>query len=389
MTQTANKARWRWLTQPAAPYRWGFVLRVIVKAALLFALVNVAFALLRPVEEMGRLSLYNVLVPGRDRLPYGENPQQSYSLSLNTLTALFASHTLARPKAADEYRVIVLGDSATWGWRLENADTLTGALNAAGLRTADGRRVVAYNLGYPIMSALKDLLLLESAMQYAPDHIVWLLTLDALPRQEQLFPPLVQHNAPAVRRLIGAYGLDLDPADPRLVEVDFWGATLVGQRRALADLLRLQGYALAWAGTGIDQAIPADYPPLANDFSEDLLTWQAFPAPQPLGEDALAFDVLRAGFQRAGDVPLLLVNEPIFIADGQNSAVRYNALYPRWAYDAYRQALAAQGWPLLEAWDLLPPEAFTDSPVHLTPAATRTLAAEIARALAGVFPKNF
>jgi lysophospholipase L1-like esterase len=85
----------------------------------------------------------------------------------------------------------------------------------------------------------------------------------------------------------------------------------------------------------------------------------------------LAFDVLAAGVARAGEVPLLIVNEPIFISDGRNSDLRYNAWYPRWAYDQYRELLgqraAAEGWTYLDLWQAIDPSKFTDSPVHLTP----------------------
>lgn len=47
--------------------------------------------------------------------------------------------------------------------------------------------------------------------------------------------------------------------------------------------------------------------------------------------DSLATDVLSAAITVAKDVPIVLVNEPIFVADGQNHDVRYNGLYPRWA----------------------------------------------------------
>ena len=85
-------------------------LRVIVKAALLFALFNIRLCRRRRrSRRLGTLSLYNTLLPGRERLPYGEQPAQSYNLSLYNIPAMMASHTLARPKAADEFRVIFIG----------------------------------------------------------------------------------------------------------------------------------------------------------------------------------------------------------------------------------------------------------------------------------------
>ena len=112
---------------------WRAIFRVVGKAALLFILLNVIFAALNPMEELGRLSLYNWLLPGRARLPYGEQIEQSYNLSLNNIPAMFASHAISQPKAADEFRVIILGDSGIWGWFLENDKTLAGQLNTANI----------------------------------------------------------------------------------------------------------------------------------------------------------------------------------------------------------------------------------------------------------------
>jgi hypothetical protein len=92
----------------------------------------------------------------------------------------------------------------------------------------------------------------------------------------------------------------------------------------------------------------------------------------------LDIDFLGAGMEIAGDVPILLVNEPIFISQGQNSDLRYNSFYPRWAYDDYRDLLAVEtaenGWDYLDLWDSIPADEFTDTPVHLTADGTAMLA---------------
>lgn len=369
----------QWLYTPARPFTWGFFVRVVVKAAILFAVLNVAFALLKPLPTLGRLSAYNTLLPGRERLPYGENPAESYNLNLYNLPAMMASHTWA---AADEreFRVLLVGDSSVWGILLRPEDTLAGQINRLDLR-ADGRPVRAYNFGYPTMSLLKDLTLLDAALREEPkpDLIIWLLTLESFAARDQLDPALLQNNPDTVRDLITRMDLAQDVNDPRFVEPDFWGETIIGRRRDLADLLRLQLYGVAWALTGVDQAY-GDYTPRSIDLSDDE-TWRGF-APGALDRDDLAFDVLAAGVARAGDVPVVLVNEPIFISEGANSDVRYNAFYPRWAYDAYRDWLAdeadASGWTLLDLWDALPAaECYTDSPVHLTPECSAALAQEL------------
>lgn len=354
--------------------------RIILKAAVLFIILNALFAVLRPLPFLGSLSLYNSVFPGRERLPYGENPAESYNLSLNNLPAMFASHTISQPKAEDEFRVILIGDSGTWGWFLENEDTLAGQLNGMGLVEENGRRLKVYNLGYPIMSLSKDVLLLKEAMTYDPDLILWPVTLESFVPERQLAHPLLQNNPEQMRHLITDYDLNINPNDPRFVETNFLASTIVGQRRSLADLLRLQQLGMAWAATGVDQAIPAEIPLRTSDFDTDI-SWQGFAEPTELTSDDLAFDAITAGTAVAGDVPVLLINEPIYISDGENSDLHYNAWYPRWAYDQYRSLLSAQAaqhnWHFLDLWDAIPPAEFTDSPVHLTPAGTRLFAEKI------------
>jgi hypothetical protein len=253
---------------------------------------------------------------------------------------------------------------------LKNEDTLAGQITAGDYRAADGRQVVAYNLGYPIMSLAKDLLLLDTAMAVEPDLIIWPVTLHSFLRDKQLDPPIVHENPERMRHLINEYSLGLNPEASSFIEPDFLGRTIVGQRRALADLLRLQLYGFSWAATSIDQVYPEEIDLRTSDFEDDE-SWLSFEESVLLSDEDLVFDILAAGVVRAGEVPLLIVNEPIFVSSGQNSHIRYNAWYPRWAYDRYREMLdnltKANNWDYLDLWDLVSPEQFTDSPVHLTP----------------------
>ncbi len=358
----------------------GFLLRVLVKAGMLLVACNLLFALTNPLPLLGRLSVYNRLLPGRERLPYSENAALSYNLSLNNLNAMFASHQISHPKADDEYRVVLLGDSSVWGFLLEPQDTLAGHLNAADLSTPDSHQIRVYNLGYPTMSLTKDLLLLDQAMHYDVDLIIWLCTLESFPRHEQIESPLVYNNPTTVRDLITRFDLDLPATHSRFIEYEFPQTTLIGQRRALADLLRLQTYGVMWMTTGIDQYYPDTYQLRQSDFDENI-QWKGRD-PQRVDETLLAFDVLAAGFARRGNVPMLLINEPMFISDGENSDLRYNYFYPRWVYDDYRQLLAQitaeNSWPFHDLWDTIAPDEFTDSPVHLTPAGNQQLSELIA-----------
>lgn len=362
--------------------------RVLLKALILFVGLNLLFATFNFMPSLGRLSLYNWLLPGRQRLPYSDDQQRAYNLNLYSLEAMFASHELAgAPKVEDEYRVFVIGDSSVWGFLLENEDTLTAALNAAGLRAGDGRRAVFYNLGHPTIALTKDLMILDYAMDYDPDLILWPVTLEAFPINKQTSSPQVQNNAPRVRRLIAEFDLAIDLNQSDLVDPDFWGRTLVGMRRNLADMLRLQLYGFMWAATGIDAYFPETYGLRALDLEAS----QEFAGllPPALPVEALAFDVLMAGARRAGQVPLLIINEPIFVSDGAYSDVRYNSMYPRWAYDAYRQLLQAQSderaWDYVDLWQTADPAEFTNTPIHLTPRGTLQFADAIIATLQDLY----
>jgi len=358
-----------------------FVRNVLIKAALLFAALNLLFAAVQPLPALGTLSAYNRLFPGRQRFPFGEDPQQAYNLSLYSVEAMFAAHEIsAAPKDADEFRVLVVGDSSTWGTLLKPQETLAGQLTAMQLTAADGRAMRFYNLGYPTLSLTKDVMILEEARRYQPDLVVWLVTLEAFPREKQLASPLVANNAARIDDLAQQYNLSIDPADPALIRPELWGSTLIGQRRALADLLRLQLYGVLWAATGIDQVYPPEFPPAQRDLEADESFYNR--TPPTLEPDSLALDALGAGMQAAG-APVLLVNEPVMISSGANSDIRYNFYYPRWAYDQYRELLEQLcrqgGWQCLDVWNLAPEEEFTNSAIHLTPHGVQLLAQRVAQ----------
>jgi hypothetical protein len=212
------------------------------------------------------------------------------------------------------------------------------------------------------------------------------LTLESLPYDKQLFPPLIQNNPEPVRSLIESYDLKLNADDAGFSRTDFWDRTLFGARRPLADWLRLQLYGIPWAATGIDQDIPSDYKPRLEDLPSEL----SFHNLQPphLEPSDLALDILAAGVELAGETPVLLINEPMFVSQGANSDLRYNFYYPRWAYDDYRQILqatcAGRGWLCLDVWDKVQATEFTNTAVHMTPAGTERFAGLITPAILSI-----
>ena len=354
---------------------------LLLKGTLLFIVFNLAFPFINRAP-FGKLSFYNSIYPGRERFPFGE-ARESYNLSLFDLDAMFASHVLAgASKAPDEYRVLLIGDSSVWGTLLRPEQTLAGQLNQRKI-TACGKTVRTYNLGYPTISLMKDLMILDQARDYKPDLVIWLTTLEAFPNDKQLTSPIVANNAEGVEQLIINYQLPFSSDDPALIKPSTWDQTFVGRRRAIADLLRLQIYGALWASTGIDQVYPQDYERAQIDLEAN----EEFHGLSSLQDaslrDALAFEVLNAGMSVSPS--MLLVNEPMLISDGVNSDIRYNFFYPRWAYDEYRQQLAEhaakQNWRYLDLWDLVPANEFTNSAIHLTPAGETLLADTIAEAI--------
>jgi hypothetical protein len=352
-------------------------LNVLIKGLLLFALFNLVIAAWQP--SVGQFSLYNNIFTGRERLPFGENSKQSYNLSLFDLDAMFASHVIAgTPKADDEFRVVIVGDSSVWGTLLRPEETLAGQLNADNLN-ACGKTVRAYNLGYPTISLTKDVMLLSYGMQYDPDLVIWMTTLDAFPLEKQTSTPLVANNEEKFRELATSYQLRVDTDDSNFEVKSFWDKTFVGDRRAWADFFRLQIYGVMWSATGIDQFYPAEYEKAQTDFEADE-SYHDLTA--PLTEDQLAINTLETGFRLVGETPMLLVNEPMLISSGANSDIRYNFFYPRWAYDEYRELMISlsqqNGWMYVDLWNIVPANEFTNSAIHLTPVGENILAEKLA-----------
>ncbi len=355
-----------------------------MKAVFLFLGCNLIFAAINPLSWLGKLSAYNLIFPGRERLPWSENPPIAYSLSLNNLDAMFASHIVSdEPKPEDEFRVLVFGDSSVWGFLLTNEETLTHYINQAGLVVEDDKRVRVYNLGYPTISLTKDLLFMDYATRYEPDMVIWLVTLESFPSEKQLFTSLVLNNPDSVERLISTYKLSIDPEDGGFLRPSYWERTIIGQKRPLAGLLRLQLYGVMWAATRIDQDIPEEYTLRQEDFEENDRYYQF--SPPALDSDELAFDVLFAGIDLYKDIPVLIINEPIFISQGKNSNIRYNFFYPRWAYDSYRALFVEHsemnGWHYVDFWDQIPNREFTNTAIHLTSHGSALLAELVSEAI--------
>ncbi|MGB9672936.1 MAG: hypothetical protein ACPL3P_02275, partial [Anaerolineales bacterium] len=95
--------------------------KIILKAFILFLIFNMIYIPLIRSTSIEKISLYNLIFPGRLRLPYGDDPSTSYNMTILNLDAMFASHIIDKSaKTSSEFRVILIGDSATWGYLLPN-----------------------------------------------------------------------------------------------------------------------------------------------------------------------------------------------------------------------------------------------------------------------------
>ena len=214
---------------------------------------------------MADISLYNFVFPGRERLPFGENPGESFNLTITNLDAMLASHKISGDeKTKNDYRIIVLGDSSIWGFLQKPENTLASLLEKRIGAGCAGKTVEVFNLGYPSLSVLKDLMILDMVNVYDPDLILWFVTLESFPKNDLLTTPLVKNNPLELNMIIDKYDLDFPFAPINLLDY-----SLIGQKRNLADLIRLQLYGALWAGSGIDQTYPDDYTPAKRDFEED------------------------------------------------------------------------------------------------------------------------
>jgi len=187
-----------------------------------------------------------------------------------------------------------------------------------------------------------------------------------------------------------AFKLDQYPLPPR----SWQERTFFGQRRAIADWLRHQLYALAWASTRLDHVLPRFVAPHPVNLLPDdnLLSVNAVNLRQVrrIAPEDLNFDVLSAGVALAAErgIPTVLVNEPIY--RNESHPLRYNTYYPRWAYDDYRAAFAEiaqrQNWRYLDFWDAVPADQFTDTDFHLTAEANCAYAEQLIEAALAQLP---
>src|SRR5260370_1261610 len=116
------------LRRSPLPSLWA-LLRVFAKAILLVAVINwlCLAANFDPIASLTRFNTWWITGHGRARLVYPSDFQQGQL----PVDALIRAHALAyTPKAINEFRVLILGESGIAGWGLRDAETFSAQLTA-------------------------------------------------------------------------------------------------------------------------------------------------------------------------------------------------------------------------------------------------------------------
>jgi len=228
------------------------VAALLLRTALFFVAANVVFAAVDPMPQLSRASLYNRVFPGRDRLPF-LGVEGVFSPTTHDIDAMFASHKIAVPPTADEFRVVLVGDSTVRGAGMHATETYAGRLDAARLRAPDGRRMRFYSLGNVNSSVLRDALVIEKALQFEPDLILWFVVMQTLNDKNLLGQELVRSNHAAVQRFADRHAVQIDglSAPPET----WFDRTIVGRRHRLKQIIALQLSGVMWTISGLESSL--------------------------------------------------------------------------------------------------------------------------------------
>lgn len=348
----------------AAPFRsLRAMARIFIKSMLLLLILNVIRVVfnINIVDSIININTWGLTGHGRERLVYPGD----FKNGQLPIESLLATHELVyRPKAADEYRVLVLGSSGIVGYGLHDQDTFTAQLNARGLKI-DGKRVVTYNLAYPSPQVARDIVILDAAVQYQPDLVIWFCTAGAVINTPHKGDntAFFDLNRARLKRLTDAFGLQSWYVAWMLPEPDqnpwftfYHQDTLLTWLDSLLYPFSTPDLALINRRSG-DELIPpkASYFAGMDGFSpQPNQTWQFFLVGQTLT-------------QRVG-AGLLIIDEPTLIGHGPNSDINYNKTYERVFYDNFRGAMSLftqqhHIW-YADLFNVIPASNFTDTALH-------------------------
>jgi hypothetical protein len=321
--------------------------------------------------------------------PLFENGQRLHGLEpvkLLWIDPALRQHEICWRDVPGETRIVVLGNSAIFGFPLPAEQSFSARLNAQ--FDAAGTPAHVFNLAWIFTYFLKDALILERALAYHPDVIVYAVTLadmshlapppfepiieflrantDTVDAMAASPPPGLAEPLEAVRRYFDERRLEVLAA--RRVNVGTYLRLLLNrQARAIATALGAAP-ALPQPKTAGHRAVDC-----AKVTRQDRLFFEDFQSWNLLGD--LAAIRARSG-QR-----VLVINWPVA---HEPEGDCYNGRYTNARLAEFNAWLAAETTrlelPYLDLSTLLPPSEFLDS-LHVSPGGHQQIADRVAAAL--------
>jgi len=247
------------------------------------------------------------------------------------LNVLFNTHLISyEKKPANQYRIVFIGDSTV------RDGTIYPMVDQQG---CGGKILHAYDLGYYGASVTKDLMILQEAMKYSPDLIVWSVTDRTLSNEPKDF---AMANFADLVELSHTYSLSM-PLDQSLNRS---GSFFSG-----GDKIRLQtrlvlNYAILFPAIRNPQR-------MIQTATNDIKTNNAADQETLPASGAYLFSALTVAPKIAGTIPFLLINQP-----------RPSVVVTQTDYLQYGQELLSlaseQHWIFLNLWNLVPDKDFID-----------------------------
>jgi len=292
------------------------------------------------------------------------------------------------PDTPDEERIFALGNSTIFGFPLPPDRTAIGLVN----RRFENLHVPAhvFNLGFVFTYQLKDLLILSAALPYAPDMIVYGVTLDDLvhlapmpyPAMEEIFDAnsalverLAENPPPTFAQPLRSYrDRQAKTVRPLAAWIDLrqTGSFVRSSAADLARALRKWMFPAFPDERPAIQRVDPHYPcaPVLRQYESTFVDWQ----------DWSMLDYL-AQLRDEQGIEVLIVNWPVA---HQPRGACYNVRYPASAVEEYvawmRNRTQALDLPYLDLHDLLKLNEFVDS-LHPTARGQAKVAARLAAKL--------
>ncbi len=345
-------------------------IRIAAKAVVLLLIVNGLLLAtgVDPSVQITRLNTWWLAgIPGDWRLI----APNAYVHGQMPLEGQLAAHEISyKPKAPDEFRVVVLGDSAQWGTFLNQEDTFTWQLTERRLQV-NGKRLVAFNMAYPGPSIPRDLIILDAVAPYQPDLVIWFVEATGLTSARNGWNDdnrtFMRLNQPRVDRVLQTYHQEwlyslLFPKLP------WYALTAVHTQDALPIWLDSLSYPFL-RYTLIYHTPYAEADRIIHKpIKEQPEVYEGFPGLTPVPNESWQFLLIGQTISQNVGGRLLLINEPMFAGSGPNSDKNYNSVIARGIYDQYHTAIgdfakANHLW-YADLWDAIPPDHFNDTPFH-------------------------